>query len=109
MGCPEINSPEVGSYGVGHVKAAEGLGCRPIRVFDPEEIYPALEKAKVLGAEYKVPVVVEVILQPVTNVSIGLSIAGVTEFEELAADAQHAPTAVLANLECRVATVSQAP
>ena len=35
-----INSPEVGGYGVDHVKVAEGLGCKAIRVFDPEEIYP---------------------------------------------------------------------
>jgi tartronate-semialdehyde synthase len=94
-----INSPEVGGYGVDHVKVAEGLGCKAIRVFDPEEILPALEKAKGLAAEYRVPVVVEVILERVTNVSMGLSIAGVTEFEELAADGQDAPTALFANLD----------
>jgi tartronate-semialdehyde synthase len=30
-----INAPEVGEYGVDHVKAAEAFGCRAIRVFDP--------------------------------------------------------------------------
>jgi tartronate-semialdehyde synthase len=94
-----INSPEVGGYGVDHVKVAEGLGCKAIRVFDPEEILPALEKAKAMAAEYRVPVVVEVILERVTNVSMGLSIAGVTEFEELAEDGQDAPTALFANLD----------
>jgi tartronate-semialdehyde synthase len=93
------NSPEVGGYGVDHVKVAEGLGCKAIRVFDPEEILPALEKAKAMAAEYRVPVVVEVILERVTNVSMGLSIAGVTEFEELAEDGQDAPTALFANLD----------
>ena len=33
-----INSPEVDGYGVDHVKVAEGLGCKAIRVFDPDEI-----------------------------------------------------------------------
>jgi tartronate-semialdehyde synthase len=52
-----------------------------------------------MAAEYRVPVVVEVILERVTNVSMGLSIAGVTEFEELAEDGQDAPTALFANLD----------
>jgi tartronate-semialdehyde synthase len=60
-----INSPEVGGYGVDHVKVVEGLGCKAIRVFDPEEIAPALEKAKAMAQEYRVPVVVEVILERV--------------------------------------------
>ncbi|MEP6797766.1 MAG: glyoxylate carboligase, partial [Lapillicoccus sp.] len=94
-----INSPEVNGYGVDHVKVAEGLGCKAIRVFDPEEIYPALEQAKKLLVEYRVPVIVEVILERVTNVSMGVSIAGVTEFEELADSGEDAPTALFVNLD----------
>jgi tartronate-semialdehyde synthase len=94
-----VNSPELNGYGVDHVKVAEGLGCKAIRVFDPEEILPALEQAKKLIVEYKVPVIVEVILERVTNVSMGLSIDKVTEFEELAESGDDAPTALFANLD----------
>ena len=31
-----INAPELGGYGVDHVKVAEGLGCKAIRVFEPD-------------------------------------------------------------------------
>ena len=44
-----INSPELGGYGVDHVKVAEGLGCKAIRVFEPDDILPALEQAKKLA------------------------------------------------------------
>ena len=89
-----VNAPEVGGYGVDHVKVVEGLGCKAIRVFEPDQIAPALEKAKALMHEYRVPVVVEVILERVTNVSMGTEIDNVVEFEELAAHREHAPTAV---------------
>jgi tartronate-semialdehyde synthase len=91
-----VNSPEVGGYGVDHVKVAEGLGCKAIRVFEPDEILPALEKAKKLIAEFAVPVVVEVILERVTNVSMGTELDNVTEFEELASSPEDAPTAIAA-------------
>ncbi|MFC7490875.1 MULTISPECIES: glyoxylate carboligase [unclassified Knoellia] len=94
-----INSPELGGYGVDHVKVAEGLGCRAIRVFDPEEILPALELAKKLIVEHRVPVIVEVILERVTNVSMGTEIDNVVEFEELADSGADAPTALYANLD----------
>ena len=32
-----INAPEIGDYGVDHVKAAEAFGCIARRVFDPAE------------------------------------------------------------------------
>ncbi len=94
-----INAPEVNGYGVDHVKVAEGLGCKAIRVFEPDGILPALEQAKKLLVEHRVPVVVEVILERVTNVSMGTSIAGITEFEELATSDLDAPTALYANLD----------
>ncbi len=93
-----INSPELNGYGVDHVKVAEGLGCKAVRVQEPDQIAPALEKAKALMAEYRVPVVVEIILERVTNISMGTEIDNVIEFEELAARGEHAPTAI-ANLD----------
>ena len=67
-----INSPELGVYGVDHVKVAEGLGCKAIRVTRPGRAPAgAFEEAKKLAAEYRVPVVVEVILERVTNISMG--------------------------------------
>jgi tartronate-semialdehyde synthase len=89
-----INSPELNGYGVDHVKVVEGLGCKALRVFQPDEILPALEQAKKMTVEHRVPVVVEVILERVTNVSMGTEIDHVIEFEELATEAGHAPTAV---------------
>jgi tartronate-semialdehyde synthase len=94
-----INAPELNGYGVDHVKVAEGLGCKAIRVTDPEEVLPALELAKKLMVEHRVPVVVEVILERVTNVSMGVRIDDVVEFEELAESGDAAPTALYANLD----------
>ena len=94
-----LNAPDVNGYGVDHVKVAEGLGCKAIRVFEPAQILPALEQAKKLIVEHRVPVVVEVILERVTNVSMGLEIDAITEFEELAASGADAPTALYANLD----------
>ena len=94
-----LNAPEVNGYGVDHVKVAEGLGCKAIRVFEPAQILPALEQAKKMIVEHRVPVVVEVILERVTNVSMGLDIDTITEFEELAASGADAPTALYANLD----------
>ncbi|MBW1596106.1 glyoxylate carboligase [Streptomyces sp. JJ38] len=90
-----INSPEIGVYGVDHVKVAEGLGCKAIRVTDPAELGAALEQAKKLAAEHRVPVVVEAILERITNISMsGNDIDKVNEFEELATEPGHAPTAI---------------
>ena len=89
-----VNAPEVNGYGVDHVKVAEGLGCKAIRVFDPDELPDAFEQAKKLMAEFRVPVVVEVILERVTNISMGTELDNVTEFEELALSGEDAPTAI---------------
>jgi len=92
-----INTPEIGAYGVDHVKVAEGLGCMALRVVEPDEILPALEQAKKMIAEHRVPVIVEVILERITNVSMGTEIDNVAEFEDLA-DSQ-SPSAEFANLD----------
>ena len=44
--------------------------------------------------EYRVPVLIECILERVTNISMGTEIDNVGEFEDLAANAADAPTAV---------------
>ncbi|MEU8624602.1 glyoxylate carboligase [Streptomyces sp. NPDC048669] len=90
-----INSPELGAYGVDHVKVVEGLGCKAIRVTEPDQLLPAFEEAKKLAAEFRVPVVVEAILERITNISMsGTDIASVNEFEDVATDPSHAPTAI---------------
>ncbi len=89
-----VNSPEVQGYGVDHVKTAEGLGCKAIRVWKQEEIDPAIEQANKWMADLKVPVVIEIMLERVTNISMGTEIDKVMEFEELAASPQDAPSAV---------------
>ncbi|UPO75887.1 glyoxylate carboligase [Arthrobacter sp. Helios] len=94
-----INSPETDGYGVDHLKVAEGLGCKAIRVKNPDDLPAAFEKAKALMGEFRVPVVVEVILEKITNISMGTEINNVTEFEDLAERSQDAPTAILALLD----------
>ncbi|MEU3947787.1 glyoxylate carboligase [Streptomyces sp. NPDC029526] len=91
-----VNSPELGVYGVDHVKVAEGLGCKAIRVTDPGELGAAFEQAKKLAAEHRVPVIVEAILERVTNIAMSTTndIGAVAEFEDLATEPGHAPTAV---------------
>ncbi|MFG2820269.1 glyoxylate carboligase [Kitasatospora sp. NPDC048365] len=93
-----INTPELGVYGVDHVKVAEGLGVKAIRVTDPNELGAAFEEAKKLAAEYRVPVVVEAILERITNIAMSKTVdmSDVTEFEELATEPGHAPTAIRA-------------
>lgn len=89
-----INAPEVDGYGVDHIKVAEGLGCKALRVREPDAILDSLRTARKLAAEHRVPVVVEVVLERVTNVSMGTEIDAVTEFEDLATGPDDAPTAI---------------
>jgi len=89
-----INSPEVQGYGVDHVKVVEGLGCKAIRVHRQEELAPAIRQAEAWMAEFQVPVVIEVMLERVTNIAMGTEIDNVVEFEELATTRADAPTAV---------------
>ncbi|MFE7629728.1 glyoxylate carboligase [Kocuria sp. NPDC057446] len=89
-----INSPETQGYGVDHLKVVEGLGCKAVRVTDPEKLREAFGQAGALLEEHQVPVVVEVILEKVTNISMGTEIDNVVEFEELAASGADAPTAI---------------
>ena len=78
-----INNPDLEGYGVDHVAVAEGLGCKAIRVTSPNEIQSAFDEAKRMMADHRVPVVVECILERVTNISMGMEIDAVNEFEEV--------------------------
>lgn len=73
----------IAGYGVDHVAVAEGLGCKALRVKSPNEFKEAFEKARALMDEHRVPVVLEFILERVTNISMGTEIHNVTEFEEV--------------------------
>ncbi|ROS74599.1 glyoxylate carboligase [Cellulomonas sp. PhB143] len=94
-----VNSPETNGYGVDHVKVAEGLGCKAVRVEDPEQIAAGLAEAKQLAVTHRVPVIVEVILERVTNISMGTELDNVVEFEDLAERGADAPTATIALLD----------
>jgi tartronate-semialdehyde synthase len=102
LGFDNINTPETEvsrGYGVDHLKVVEGLGCKAIRVHRQEEIAPAITQAEAWMKEFQVPVVIEVILERVTNIAMGTEIDNVVEFEELAANRADAPTAVAALLD----------
>ena len=85
-------------YGVDHVAVAEGLGCKALRVRSPNEFQEAFTTAQALMKEHQVPVVIEFILERVTNIAMGADINAVVEFEELPARGEDAPTATLATL-----------
>lgn len=99
-----INTPQDSTsiatgYGVDHVKVAEGLGCKAIRVERPEDLAAGFAEAERLKNEFQVPVVVEVILERVTNIAMGADLDTMNEFEDLALTAADAPQAVSALLD----------
>ncbi|WP_163574268.1 glyoxylate carboligase [Halomonas faecis] len=89
-----VNCSAIDEYGVDHVSVVEGLGCKALRVTRPEDIGPAFEQARSLMAEYRVPVVVEIILERVTDIAMGTDLDGITEFEALAENVEDAPTSI---------------
>ena len=89
-----INAPELEGYGVDHVAVVEGLGCKAIRVTKPDAIRDAFKEAQALMQQYCVPVVVEIILERVTNIAMGTELTNVNEFEDLATQPGDAPTAI---------------
>ncbi|HCH76658.1 glyoxylate carboligase [Stutzerimonas kunmingensis] len=96
LGFENINADQSGmeGYGVDHVAVVEGLGCKALRVFKQEDLRPAIEQAQAWMAEHQVPVVIEVILERVTNIAMGTEIDAINEFEPLAEGREDAPTAV---------------
>ena len=98
LGFDNINAQEEDGavpkgYGVDHLRVAEGLGCKAIQVVEPQDIGPALTRAQQLAHEHKVPVVVEVFLERITNIAMGTEIDNVVEFNDLAESLADAPTA----------------
>lgn len=82
-----IDDPVLKGYGVDHQAVVIGLGCKALRVTDPEKIESAMIEAQKMAQEFRVPVVVEVILEKVTNIAMGTEIDNVNEFE--AVDCRH--------------------
>lgn len=78
-----VEDPALKGYGVDHQAVVEGLGCKALRVTDPGKLQDALREAQAMAREYSVPVVVEVILEKVTNIAMGTEIDAVMEFEEI--------------------------
>jgi len=85
---------DTGGYGVDHVKVAEAMGCKAFRVTDPEDLVPTFRKAQAMARELGVPVVVECILERVTNFALGTALDHVPEFEPLALSLEDAPTSI---------------
>jgi tartronate-semialdehyde synthase len=94
LGFDNVNAPQLDGYGVDHKAVVEGLGCKAIRVHTQAEIKPAIQQAERWMAEFQVPVVIEVMLERVTNIAMGTEIDAVNEFQELALSASDAPTAI---------------
>jgi tartronate-semialdehyde synthase len=94
LGFDNINAPEMEGYGVDHMKVVEGLGCKAIRVRKPEEMQPAIHQAEVWMQQHQVPVVIEVMLERVTNIAMGTEIDAINEFEPLAEGRVDVPTAI---------------
>ena len=86
------------SYGVDHRKVVEGLGCKALRVSRQEDMAPAIRQAEALMEKHQVPVVIEVMLERVTNIAMGTEIDAINEFEPLAEQADDAPTSIAAAL-----------
>ena len=94
LGFENINAPQLDGYGVDHRAVVEGLGCKFVRVYRQEEMGPAIQQANRWMAEFQVPVVIEVMLERVTNIAMGVEIDAINEFEELALTSADAPTAI---------------
>jgi tartronate-semialdehyde synthase len=78
-----VDDPALRGYGVDHAAVVLGLGCRALRVTDPEKIGDALREAQAQAQQHRVPVVVEVILERVTNIAMGTEINAINEFESI--------------------------
>ena len=82
-----VTDPALKGYGVDHMKVVEGMGCKGIRITDPDKLKDGLVEARRLALEHRVPVVVEVILEKVTNIAMGTEIDKINEFEAI--DCRH--------------------
>jgi len=82
-----VSDPALQGYGVDHQAVVKGLGCIALRVTDPEKLQQSLREAQSLAQHHRVPVVVEVILEKVTNIAMGTEIDNIMEFEDI--DCRH--------------------
>jgi tartronate-semialdehyde synthase len=82
-----VEDPALKGYGMDHAKVVEGMGCKALRVTDPAKLQDALVQAQQLARGERVPVVVEVILEKVTNIAMGTEINAINEFEDI--DCRH--------------------
>ncbi len=82
-----VEDESLKGYGVDHQKVVEGMGCKSLRVTDPAKLSDALAQAQSMAREFSVPVVVEVILEKVTNIAMGTEIDKINEFEDI--DCRH--------------------
>ncbi|MBP8285860.1 MAG: glyoxylate carboligase [Rhodoferax sp.] len=78
-----VTDPTLQGYGVDHKAVVEGLGCKALRVTDPAQLQGTLRQAQTMARELRVPVVVEVILEKVTNIAMGTEINAINEFEDI--------------------------
>ncbi len=78
-----VSDPVLQGYGVDHQAVVKGLGCKALRVTDPAELKNALCEAQSMAQHHRVPVVVEVILEKVTNIAMGTEIDNIMEFEDI--------------------------
>jgi tartronate-semialdehyde synthase len=82
-----VDDPALKGYGMDHAKVVEGMGCKALRVTDPDKLEGTLQQAQAMAKDLRVPVVVEVILEKVTNIAMGTEIDKVNEFEDI--DCRH--------------------
>ena len=82
-----VADPDLKGYGVDHGQVVRGLGCKALRVTDPAKLQATLREAQSMAREHRVPVVVEVILERVTNIAMGTEIDNIIEFEDI--DCRH--------------------
>ena len=66
----------------------EGLGCKALRVTEWEKIEAALRRARQMAQQCRVPVVVECVLEKVTNIAVGTEIDNIDQCEAI--DRRHA-------------------
>ncbi|MGF1471640.1 MAG: thiamine pyrophosphate-dependent enzyme, partial [Rubrobacteraceae bacterium] len=68
---------------IDNVKVMEAMGALGRRVTNPEEIEEALDWAVRASEEHRVPALVEILCERETNVSMGLSIDKINEYEPI--------------------------
>jgi tartronate-semialdehyde synthase len=64
------------------VRATEAFGGVGVRVFEPSDLARTLQWAREEAVTRRLPLVVDVITERVTNVAMGAEIDAITEFDE---------------------------